>query len=229
MEKISCIICAFNEEKRIGVVLGALKNHPNIDEVIVINDGSTDKTKEVAEAFAFVRLISYAKNKGKSSAMAIGIEMAKNNILMFLDADIINITPEDITELARPVLDGVADISMSLRKNSLWIYKKIGLDFVSGERVIPREYLQNQVEEITKLPGFGVEVFMNRIIIKNSLRVKVVKWKNVSVTRKTSKVGFWKGILGEILMIKETRQVISFWEMLSQNYNLLKLAKKSDE
>lgn len=229
MKKISCIICAFNEEKRIGIVLAALKNHPNIDEVIVVDDGSTDKTKEVAGSFAFVKLVSYTKNKGKSSAMAIGIEMAKNNILMFLDADIINITLEDITELAKPVLDGMTDVSMSLRKNSLWIYKKIGLDFVSGERVILKKYLQNQVEEIAKLPGFGVEVFMNRIIIKNNLRVRVVRWKNVSVTRKTSKVGFWKGVIGEILMIKETRQVISFREMLSQSYNLLKLAKKIDE
>ena len=124
MEKISCIICAFNEEKRIGVVLTALKNHPNIDEVIVVDDGSTDKTKEVAGSFAFVKLVSHAKNKGKSSAMAIGIEMARNSVLMFLDADIINITPGDITELAKPVLDGVADVSMSLRKNSLLIYTK---------------------------------------------------------------------------------------------------------
>ena len=106
---------------------------------------------------------------------------------------------------------------------------KIGLDFVSGERVILKKYLENQVEEIAKLPGFGVEVFMNKIIIKNNLRVRVVRWKNVSVTRKTSKVGFWKGISGEISMIKETRQTVPFKELLLQNYKLLKLAKKIDE
>jgi len=223
---ISCIICAFNEEKRIGIVLNALKNHPYINEVIVINDGSSDKTKEVVSEFSFVKLISHTKNSGKSTAMATGISAAQYDTLVFLDADILSITPEDITELVKPVLEEKSDISISLRKNSLWIYRKIGLDFVSGERVIPKKYLINELENIKKLPGFGVEVFMNRIIIKNNLSIKIVKWNNVLIEKKSGKVGFIKGTLGDLSMIKQILKVISFKEVILQNYKFLKLSIK---
>jgi len=226
-KKISCIICAFNEEKRISVVLSALKNHPYINEIIVIDDGSTDKTKDIVKQFDFVKLISQEKNGGKSKAMARGIKEASYDILIFLDADILSITSDDITELVKPVLENKSDMSISLRRNSLWIYKKIGLDFVSGERVISKKYLINELEEIEKLPGFGIEVFMNRIIIKNKLRVKIVKWNNVRVERKRDKIGFWKGTMGDFLMIKEIMKVISFKEIIFQNYKFLKLSKKN--
>lgn len=225
-KKISCIICAFNEEKRISTVLNATKNHPYIDEVIVINDGSTDKTREIVEQFDFVKLISREKNGGKSKAMAKGIKEARNEILLFLDADLLHIKADDITKLVKPVIEGRADMSISLRKNSLWIYKKIGLDFVSGERVIYKKFLINKIENIKKLPGFGIEVFMNRIIIENKLRIEIVKWKNVISERKSNKMGFWKGTFGDLKMIKEILKVISFKEIILQNYRILKLAKK---
>jgi len=225
-KKISCIICAFNEEKRISVVLSALKNHPYINEIIVVDDGSTDKTRDIVKQFNFVKLISQEKNGGKSKAMARGIKESSHDILMFLDADILSIKSDDITELVKPILEEKSDVSISLRKNSLLIFKMIGLDFVSGERVISKKYLINQLEKIEKLPGFGVEVFMNRIIINNKLRIKIIKWTNVRVERKRDKIGFWKGTISDFIMIKEIMKVISFKEGLLQNFKILKLSQK---
>ncbi len=226
MNKISCIICAYNEEKRIWLVLNALKDHPDISEVIVVNDGSTDDTTNIVEQYDFVKLISFEKNQGKSKAMSAGINAAQNDILMFLDADILTITPTEISELAKPVLENKADVTFSLRKNSLWIYRQLGLDFVSGERVIAKKYFDNQTEEMSSLPGFGVEVFMNRIIIKNKLRLQSIDWKNVLVARKSAKLGFWMGFKGELKMIRQIHKVASFKEMLTQNFELLKLVGK---
>jgi len=104
MNKISCIICAFNEETRISVVLTALFAHPLIEEVIVVNDGSTDSTKKIVEQSKWVKLISHEKNLGKSQAMCAGIQNSQNDLLMFLDADLKNITKDDITALAMPIL-----------------------------------------------------------------------------------------------------------------------------
>jgi len=101
----------------------------------------------------------------------------------------------------------------------------MGLDFVSGERVISKKYLINYIKDIRQLPSYGVEVFINKIIIRKKLRVKMVNWKNVSIINKVTKVGFWKGVKGEIRMIKDICKVISFKEILSQNYQLIKLSK----
>ena len=57
---------------------------------------------------------------------------------MCLDADLKHLTAANITELAEPVLSEHFDMSISVRKNSFAIYRWLGLDFVSGERVIPK-------------------------------------------------------------------------------------------
>lgn len=221
MNKISCIICAFNEEPRINNVLAALKEHPLVDEVIVVDDGSIDGTKKIVEQNKWVKLISHEKNLGKSSAMCTGILSSKNDFLMFLDADLTNITRDDITDLAMPVIENRSDVSISIRKNSLLIYKLIGLDFCSGERVIHKKYLVNCVKEIKQLPGYGVEIFVNRILIEHKLRISVVKWKSVIHIMKTKKIGFWHGIKGEIKMDIELIKFSSVKEILYQNYKLL--------
>jgi glycosyltransferase involved in cell wall biosynthesis len=74
--RISCIIPAYNEGNRIEAVLKIIQNHPLINEVIAINDGSTDDTASVIKKFKNVRLIDLKKNGGKASALAAGIRKA---------------------------------------------------------------------------------------------------------------------------------------------------------
>lgn len=222
-QKVSCIICAHNESDRISVILETLKDHPLIDEVIVIDDGSTDDTVKIVGSFPWVRLISYPKNMGKSSALAIGVRMARSEFLTLLDADLIGLTKEDITALIEPVLSGKADISISLRKNSLPVYKLMGLDFVSGERTLRKDFLEGYANEMAKLPGFSLEVFMNHLVIQHKLRVKTVDWPNVINPRKSKKTGFFKGTLGDVRMIVDILKVISPQDIILQNYRILAL------
>jgi hypothetical protein len=145
---------------------------------------------------------------------------------MLLDADLSGLAGDQITALATPVLSGTTDVSISLRQNSLWIFRVIGLDFVSGERVIRRDLLSGVLEEILVLPRFGFEVFMNRAIIDRRLSVSVAHWPQVTQARKTEKLGYWKGMRAEWRMIADLLQVAYPFLLIRQTYHLLSLRAK---
>src|SRR6185312_15270646 len=132
MRGISCVVCAYNEADRIRSILDVIHCHPALTEVIVVNDGSTDDTEALIRKYPTIRVLTHTPNRGKTYALSRGIAAARCDHLMLLDADLAGITPADIDALAQPVMRGEADVSISLRRNSLWVYRQLGLDFVSG-------------------------------------------------------------------------------------------------
>jgi glycosyltransferase involved in cell wall biosynthesis len=222
---ISCIVCAYNEADRIEEVLRVLDGHPALEEVIVVDDGSTDDTRAIVKAHPDIRLVSYAVNRGKTYAMGRGIAAAVGEHLMFLDADLAGLGPPEIERLAAPIAGGRADVSISLRSNSLGVYRRMGLDFVSGERVIPAWLVRGQVETMADLPRWGGETFINQLVIAANLDIEVVDWPGVTNTRKHDKVGALRGFVGELSMINDALQVLSPLGLLRQNVRLLRLVR----
>ncbi|HVN01484.1 MAG TPA: glycosyltransferase family 2 protein [Caulobacteraceae bacterium] len=219
---ISCIVCAFNEADRIRNILDVIVGHPALTEVIVVNDGSTDATEALLQSYPSIRLLSHTPNRGKTYALSRGIAAARCQYLMLLDADLAGVTPADIDALAAPVMRGEAEVSISLRSNSLWIYRQIGLDFVSGERVAPKWLLKGAVEAMQRLPRWGGEVYMNEIFIRQGCRIAVVRWPRVINVRKYAKVGAWRGALAEAKMIADAMRVLTPLGLVSQNLRLLR-------
>lgn len=88
---LSVIIPAYNEEKTIKETVEDLKKElNNLDleyEIIVANDASTDKTKEILEKIQGIKLINHPYNKGYGASLKIGIKNAKFDNLLFFDAD----------------------------------------------------------------------------------------------------------------------------------------------
>jgi glycosyltransferase involved in cell wall biosynthesis len=207
---VTCIIPAYNEEARISNVLDVVVESPDIDEIIVVNDGSADGTAELVRKYESnyerINLIDLQPNRGKAYALKQGITAARGNIILLLDADLDGLTIDNIKQLLVPVVDGDIDMTLSLRKNSLFIYKLFGLDLVSGERAISKQILENLQEY--EDARFGFESILNEHIIDNKLKFDVVKWNNVTVAPKHKKVGFWKGIKGEMDMIREIFQAV---------------------
>jgi len=224
---VSCVICAYNEAGRIAGVLKVVAGHPLVKEVIIVDDGSTDNTSEVARSFPGVKVITQQKNTGKSRALVNGVGSAAGDAILLLDADLQNLTQENITALIESVISGRADVSISLRGNSLALYRAIGIDFVSGERVFPRTLISDYAKEITELSRFGVESFMNERIIEQRLRIAIVRLDNVINTRKAQKSGFFRGTLEEIRMVIDIMWVISPIEVIRQNYMMLKLSRRN--
>ncbi|MBZ9570458.1 glycosyltransferase [Methanobrevibacter sp. TMH8] len=107
---VSIIIPAYNEEATVSKVVGVAKELPYVNEVIVVDDGSYDKTVEEAK-FAGADVISHASNQGKGSAIKTGFRHSKGDIIAFIDADIYNLTQEKIDMIIRPILEGRTDIT----------------------------------------------------------------------------------------------------------------------
>jgi glycosyltransferase involved in cell wall biosynthesis len=223
MKIITCIIPAFNEAPRIKQVLDSISDHPLISEIIVVDDGSADNTTDIVKTYTNVTLIVHEKNKGKSAALATGITQAHGEYILFLDADLIGISHDDITNLITPINTGVADVSISLRRNSPRPWHWIGLDYISGERVVPRSLLLDKIETMNKLPHFGIEVFMNNAIITHAYRIKVVHWNEVDSMFKYKKYGFLKGIMMDILMMVDIFRTISILQAGRQIISMRRL------
>jgi glycosyltransferase involved in cell wall biosynthesis len=222
MKKISCLICAYNEGPRIGKVLEVATNHPLIDEVLVVDDGSTDNTAKVLRSFKNAKLIFMGKNQGKTKALLTGLSSAKNSWVLLLDADLKGLNASAVTELLTPVLEEKVDVSMSIRANSLAVMKWMGLDFVSGERVFDKTILSGHEKELQKLPRFGFEVFLNSLFIQKKLRLAAVSWPHVSHARKSEKMGWFKGQMEDLKMILNIFKTIGVRKIISQNRQLLK-------
>lgn len=92
-DSLSVIIPAFNEAERISPVLDSLHEFSNedllIEEIIIVNDGSTDKTLEVLKHFLDPRLkvVTLSKNIGKGGALKEGVAKAKSDFILLMDAD----------------------------------------------------------------------------------------------------------------------------------------------
>lgn len=223
--KLTCIICAHNEAPRIADVLAVVSGHPLVAEVIVVNDGSTDETADVVRSFPTVRLISFPGRRGKSRAFTAGVRAARHDYIMHLDADLQHLTAADVTALAEPVLFRGCGMSISVRKNSLAAYRWLGLDFVSGERVLPKRIVAACLAEIDALPGFGIEAYINARIIEEQLSIAIVALDNVINTRKAVKVGRWRGTLADLATALHVLRVLSPLAVVRQNYRMLALAR----
>jgi glycosyltransferase involved in cell wall biosynthesis len=127
MPKIIACMPAFNEEKYIGSLVLQARQH--VDEVIVVDDGSSDATAEVA-ALAGARVIKHDSNRGYGASIQTIFAEAKKvdpDILVILDADSQH-NPREIPAVVKPVLDGCDCVIGSRREHrkKIPLYRRIG-------------------------------------------------------------------------------------------------------
>ncbi|MCB2196697.1 MAG: glycosyltransferase family 2 protein [Bacteroidetes bacterium] len=175
-EKVSIIICAYNEEETIEEVVRKCHEYNSKSEIIVVDDGSSDKTQDILSNlnkeidFKNIRL---PENKGKSNAMVVGVENAENEVILFWDADVTGIRKEHFDQILKPVLDENAEADMVLGSPSetLIDYRVNPFKSLTGERALYKKDLEPILENIRDI-RFGVETYINLYFQAHGKKVK---------------------------------------------------------
>jgi len=213
LNKYSCVITAFNEAKRINNVLGVVTRIENIDEVIVVDDGSNDNTPSVIKSnFPQVKLIIHEVNRGKVEAVRTGVNASKNNNLLLLDADLIGLVSSEIEKaldiFENDDLDCLIMLTEADKYNKL--IRKIfkGTSYVAGDRIIKKEILENVLKD-RLLKNYGLEIAENKYLFKTNCKVVRFQLSAVDLS-KDSKYGIVKGTIGEIKMWRDIFKTAGF-------------------
>ena len=218
----TCLIPAYNEAARIGPVLNAVLALPLLAGVIVIDDGSTDDTAFIAQAKG-AQVLHTPGNLGKTRALALGLQSVRTSHVVLIDADLTGLSAQALTALIDPVLRGTADATISLRGNAPRSWRLIGIDYISGERVIALDLLAGQHDDLAGLPRFGFEVFLNRLLIARHARIAIILWPDVASPSKAAKRGLIAGVWADIAMLADIFRTIGPVECLRQIMALRRL------
>lgn len=223
--KIIAAIPCFNEEKFIGSVV--LKAKRYVDRVIVIDDGSTDATAEVATE-AGAKVYRNKQNQGYGAAIRSAIAKGQNlraDILVIIDGDGQH-DPKDIPELVRPIIDGKADVVVGSRflgkGEKPPLYRRLGQRVLtvatnvgSGQRISDsqsgfRAYSLKTLKELNLAEsGMSVSSEIQFAVSRSGLRVAEVPIAiSYSEKAKRNPVGHGVGVLTRLSVLISLRRPI---------------------
>lgn len=190
---LSVLMPAYNEERTIAEVLGKVLRLPiDLKEVVVVDDGSTDRTAGIVEQIASedgrVRLIRFDRNRGKTAAIARALQEATGGVIMIQDADL-EYDPEEIPELIAPIVEGKADVVYGSRfmvrraARVLYFYHYLANRFLTFLSNLLTNRNMTDIETCYKAfrsgvikplrltsRGFGMEVEITAMICKTAAR-----------------------------------------------------------
>lgn len=201
--RVAAIVPAFNEEMTIANVVAVLKSSPLVNEVIVVSDGSLDRTAEAArEAGAIV--YDLKTNGGKGNAMLHGLAHTDAPIVLFCDADLKGLTIDHVDRLLEPIFANARAMNVGLRDRGFLINRLARyLPLISGERAMLRSVVEHVPPQF--LSGYMVESALNYSCRSRNLSYGSVALPGLSIRRKFEKVGWREGIRQ---YKKMTKQVI---------------------
>jgi glycosyltransferase involved in cell wall biosynthesis len=164
--QISVVIPAYNEMQTIRKIIARVQETKRADEILVVDDGSTDGTRAVLKELdgtGSIRVVLHEHNQGKGAAVMTGIRQASGEVVIIQDADL-EYDPRDYPGLLQPIEEGIADVvygsrflGAARRPTMFWhmvanklltlmtniLYNNILTDMETGYKVFRREVVSN--------------------------------------------------------------------------------------
>lgn len=181
--RIVALVAARDEFARVGMTVETIASLPEVDEVVVVDDGSRDGTADAART-AGARVLVAPHALGKGRALDRALDRLQADVYLLLDADL-GASAKEASALLTPVLSGGADLVIGVlppqaghggfrlvkRASAMWIRWLSGFraaEPMSGQRALSRRALE-AVRPFA--PGFGVELGMTVDAVRAGLRV----------------------------------------------------------
>ena len=223
---VTCLIPCYNEQDRIAAVLDVVTTVEGIQQVICIDDGSSDDTATmVSRQWPTVQVIRLSQNRGKAAAIQYGLQFVEHESILLMDADLQEINASEL-EKAISAFQHTAKVDMLIlrRIRSPWFVRWYRSDILlSGERLLRR----SDLEEVLSQPvaRYQLEVAINRYMIKRHKKVRWMPWSAMN-TYKVDKLGVLEGSRREFKMYVEIVDYVGFVHMLVQLSSFTRKLKK---
>src|SRR4030042_1989846 len=189
--KLSVIIPVYNEVKTINEIIRRVKAAGLVDEILVVDDGSTDGSRDILTNLSdreSVKVIYHESNQGKGKAVRTGFQNASGDLLLIQDADL-EYDPREYPVLLRPIQEGIADVvygsrflGAGRRPVLFWnmvankiltlvtniLYNNILTDMETGYKLFRTQIVQNMTLHAR---GFEFEPEFTAKILKRKVRI----------------------------------------------------------
>jgi glycosyltransferase involved in cell wall biosynthesis len=199
---IDAVVPARDEASTVAANVAAAAGCRHVREVIVVDDGSTDGTGEVALTAGAKVIRRDAPSGSKAHAMAQGVAATDADSVLFVDADCIGLTAAHLDEICEPYVAGRAAMSIGIFdygpiRNPV----VLRLPSISGERVIPRWIFESVPPD--KLAGWTIETRINEVVALNRLPTTVRTMRGVYHRTKRDKFGTVEGVRRTLRMFSD--------------------------
>lgn len=201
--RVAVIVPAYNEENRIAAVLEVVGQSSLVDEVLVVDDGSTDDTRREASGFG-AKIVGSSSNRGKGAALQQGVAETTADVLVFIDADLVGLTQQHLTELVTPLLED-EDLEMTIgrfqggRRRTDWAQTLV--PSISGQRAVRRSFFVD-LPDLAQT-RFAAEVVMTKHAKENNKKVEEVLLADLTHIMKEEKLGFLRGFWARLGMYSD--------------------------